>query len=196
MNSRYLAVTVLSAGVMIFGAASLAQDTSSAKTGGSDRMKSETSGSADQHFMIKAAQGGMAEVQLGNLAKDHASSASVKTFGQQMVDDHTKAGDELKSLAAKKNITLPADVDAKDKATIDRLSKLNGAAFDKAYMRDMVADHKKDVAEFQKEANSGKDSDVKDWASKTLPTLQHHLQMAQDTEREVAGGKSKTTENK
>ena len=85
-----------------------------------------------------------------------------------MVDDHSKAGDDLKSLASQKNVTLPTDMDAKSKATYDRLSKLNGAAFDKAYMRDMVSDHRKDVAEFKKEANSGKDPDVKSWASLRL----------------------------
>ena len=120
-------------------------------------------------------------MQLGKLAQDHASSQAVKDFGQHMVDDHSKANDELKSLAQQKNVTLPADLDAKDKATIDRLSKLNGAAFDRAYMRDMVADHKKDIAEFQKESNSGLDADVKAWASKTLPTLQQHLQLAEST---------------
>src|SRR5437879_3743412 len=116
---KYLAVTLLSAGLIV-----LAQDpnttSSTSKKGSSDRMKSETSGSADAHFMMKAAQGGMAEVELGNLAKDHASNQAVKDFGQQMVDDHTKAGNELKDLAAKKNVTLPTEVDAKDKATMDR----------------------------------------------------------------------------
>ena len=102
-----------------------------------------------------------------------------------MVDDHSKANDELKDLASKKNVTLPTDVDAKDKATMDRLSALNGAAFDKAYMRHMVSDHKKDISEFQKEASSGSDTDVKSWASKTLPTLQHHLQMAEDAAKAV-----------
>jgi putative membrane protein len=87
----------------------------------------------------------------------------------------------LKGLAGRKNITLPTSPDAKDQATNDRLSKLTGAAFDRAYMRDMVADHKKDVADFQKEAMTGADPDVKTWASNILPTLQGHLQMAQST---------------
>ncbi|MGI8742094.1 MAG: DUF4142 domain-containing protein [Bryobacteraceae bacterium] len=146
--------------------------------------------SADQRFMMKAAQGGMAEVQLGQLAKDHASSQAVKDFGQTMVDDHTKANDELKTLASQKNVTLPTAIDPEDQATIDQLTKLNGAAFDKAYMQDMISDHQKDIAEFQTEANSGTDSDTKAWASKTLPTLQHHLQMAQDTQRQAMSGKT------
>jgi putative membrane protein len=160
-----------------------------AQNGNSDRMKSDMNGSPDRAFMMKAAQGGMAEVQLGNLAKDHASNDAVKQFGQHMVDDHSKANDELKSLAQQKNVTLPTDLDAKDKSTMDRLSTMNGAAFDKAYMRDMVADHRKDIADFQREANNGKDPDVKAWAAKTLPTLQNHLSMAQDTEKQVMNSK-------
>lgn len=178
MTRKHIAVTMLTTAAFVGGAV-----VALAQAGSSDRMKtgSDAVPAADQQFMMKAAQGGMAEVQLGNLAKDHASSQAVKDFGQHMVDDHTKANDELKDLASRKNVTLPSAVDAKDQATMDRLSKLNGAAFDRAYMKDMVMDHKKDVAEFQKEANSGRDSDVKSWASKTLPTLQQHLQMAQST---------------
>lgn len=144
-----------------------------------------SSGSADVDFVFDAAKGGMAEVQLGQLAADKASSDDVKKFGQRMVSDHSKANDELKALARDRNITLPTDVDAKDKATHDRLAKLSGAAFDRAYMRYMLNDHKKDVNEFKKESNSGRDSDVKAWASKTLPTLEEHLKMAEDTTRAV-----------
>jgi putative membrane protein len=143
---------------------------------------------ADQTFAMKAAQGGMAEVKLGQLAKDHASNSAVKQFGQQMVDDHSKANDELKDLASKKGITLPTDIAAKDQATYDRLSKLNGAEFDRAYMADMVKDHRTDVSEFRRESERGQDSDLKSWAGKTLPTLEHHLQMAESTDKEVRGG--------
>jgi len=135
----------------------------------------------DSQFANKAAAGGMAEVKLGELALKNASSSDVKTFAQRMVDDHTKGGVKLKSLAAKDNIVLPSDVDAKDKALYDRLAKMQGADFDRAYMRDMVKDHKTDVSEFQKEANSGKNTDMKQFASETLPTLQDHLRMAQAT---------------
>jgi putative membrane protein len=159
-----------------------------AQTGNSDRMTNGNLSAADRTFAMKAAQGGMAEVKLGELAKDHAQSQAVKDFGQKMIDDHTKANDELKSLAAQKNITLPTSIDAKDQATYDRLSKLNGAAFDKAYMKDMVADHRKDVAEFHKEANSGKDPDLKSWAGKTVTTLEGHLSMAESTEKQVMSG--------
>jgi putative membrane protein len=140
---------------------------------------------ADRQFVTKAAQGGMAEVELGQLATQKAQSAQVKQFGQRMVDDHTKANDQLKQVASQENITLPTGLDAKDQALKDRLEKLSGAQFDKVYMQHMVMDHKKDIAEFQKEANSGKDQQVKQFAQQTLPTLQQHLQMAQQDEQAV-----------
>lgn len=136
---------------------------------------------ADSRFATKAAAGGMAEVKLGELAQKNASNPDVKAFGQKMVNDHSKAGDKLKSIASKDSINLPSSMDAKDQAVYDRLSKLQGAQFDRAYMQDMVKDHKGDVAEFQREANGGKNADLKGFASETLPTLQEHLKMAQDT---------------
>jgi putative membrane protein len=147
---------------------------------------------SDETFMTKAALGGMAEVELGKLAVEKAASDEVKKFGQRMVDDHSKANDDLKTLAQNKKITLPADMDPKEKALRDRLSKLSGAAFDRAYMQAMLADHRQDVAEFRKEANSGKDPDVKAFAAKTLPTLEEHLKMAQQTTTAVGTSGTKT----
>ncbi len=141
--------------------------------------KTSTSTTADMTFAKKAAQGGMAEVNLGQLAQQKGSSDTVKSFGKRMVDDHSKANEQLKSVASKDNIQLPASVDAKDQATYDRLSKMSGAAFDRAYAQDMVKDHQEDIAEFQKEANSGKNPDVRNFAQETLPTLQEHLKLAQ-----------------
>ena len=155
---------------------------------------------ADQAFAKEAAIGGILEVDLGNLAKQNASSADVKQFGDRMVTDHSKANDELKQWASSNNVTLPTELDARHKAAMDRLSKLNGAAFDKAYMKDMVSDHKQDVAKFKKESTSGKNADLKAWAGKTLPTLQDHLKMAQDTAAKVgasaAAGKTAKTKKK
>jgi len=136
---------------------------------------------ADSKFAMNAAQGGMMEVELGKVAVKNASSDKVKQFGQRMIDDHSKAGDELKSVASKENITLPTELDAKHKAMVDKMSAMSGTAFDRAYMNDMVKDHQQDVAEFQKEANSGSNADLKAFAGKTLPTLQEHLKLAQDT---------------
>ena len=141
----------------------------------------------DAHFAKEAAQGGMAEVKLGQLAEEKGSSDSVKSFGKRMVDDHSKAGDKLKEVASRESITLPTDISAKDQATYDRLSKLNGAWFDRAYARDMVKDHETDVAAFQKEANAGKDDSLKSFASETLPTLQDHLKQAKEMMKSVGG---------
>jgi putative membrane protein len=142
---------------------------------------------ADEAFVKNAAGGGMAEVELGRLATQKASSEDVKKFGQRMVDDHGKANDELKSLAQSKNIALPAAIPAKEKALQDRLSKLSGAAFDRAYIQAMLSDHRKDVSEFRRESQSGKDSDVKSWAAKTLPTLEDHLKMAEQANKTAVG---------
>ncbi len=165
---------------------------SPASTQSSDKAASKT---GDQHFIHEAAIGGMAEVELGKLATQKASSEQVKQFGQRMVDDHGKANDELKTIAQNKSVTIPSDLDAQHKALRDRLSKLSGDAFDRAYMQEMLKDHRKDVNEFRTESKTGKDADVKAWAAQTLPTLEDHLKMAQDANRAVgtSGTKSKTT---
>jgi putative membrane protein len=146
---------------------------------------------SDKKFVNEAAQGGMAEVELGRLATERGSNDAVKKFGQRMVDDHTKANDQLKQIAGSKGVDLPQDVSPKDKATMNRLSKLNGAQFDQAYMSDMVKDHKKDVAAFQRESSSGADPDIKNFATQTLPTLRSHLSEAENVAPNIAmGGQS------
>jgi putative membrane protein len=142
---------------------------------------------ADSHFAMEAAEGGIMEVEMGRMAASKATNADVKSFGQKMVDDHGKANDELKSIASSKNITLPDEttVKSKHKAMLDRLDKLSGAAFDKAYMDEMVKDHNKDVAAFQKQASGGKDAELKAFASKTLPTLKEHQKLAKDTQSKL-----------
>ncbi len=144
---------------------------------------------ADQTFIKEAAQGGMAEVELGQLAVQKALNEDVRKFGQRMVDDHGKANDKLKSLAASEGVKLPQTLDAKDKATKLRLSKLSGDQFDKAYMKDMVRDHNADIAAFQRESTSGTSTEVKEFASHTLPTLQDHLKEAQSIEPKVLQAK-------
>jgi putative membrane protein len=135
---------------------------------------------ADSAFMKTAAMDGMAEVEHGKLAAQNAASSDVKQFGQRMADDHGKANTELKGLASQKNVTLPTELDAKHKTMQEKLSKLNGSAFDRAYMVHMVTAHKEAVALFQREAKSGKDAETKAFAEKTLPILQEHLKIAQD----------------
>ena len=126
------------------------------------------------NFWSTAAQGGMAEVELGKLALQKSQNAEVKKFAQMMITDHTKANDELKALAAKKNITLPTDI-GDHKETVDDLSKLSGAEFDKEYVDAMVDDHEEDVDFFTDKSNNS-DADLKAFATKTLPTLKGHLE--------------------
>lgn len=141
--------------------------------------------SGDQTFLKKAIEGGMAEVQLGQLAQKNASNSSVKQFGERMVTYHSKANDQAKSLAAQKNITPPTSLNSKDQATYRSLSAKTGAEFDKAYITAMIKDHNEDIAEFRHQANSGTDPDIKAWAAKTLPTLEEHLKMAQDIAKQL-----------
>lgn len=142
----------------------------------------------DSTFAVKAAQGGLAEVKMGQLAADKASNPDVKAFGQQMVDDHTKANDQLKSVAQEEGMTLPTDVNQKQQAMYDSLSKMSGADFDKMYVKDMMSDHQQDVKEFSKEAQSGKDEKVKGFASQTLPVVQGHLDKLKGIQTKMNSG--------
>jgi putative membrane protein len=140
---------------------------------------------ADKDFVVKAAQGGMAEVMLGQMASTKGTSPDVKNFGNRMVSDHGKANDELKQLAQNKGMALPADVDDESKKMADKLNAASGKDFDKQYISGMVDDHEKDVKEFEKASKDAKDPDLKAWAAKTLPTLQDHLKMAKETKSKV-----------
>jgi putative membrane protein len=143
----------------------------------------------DRSFASKAAIGGQAEVELGKLAQQRASTDAVKQFGQRMATDHAKANEELMQLAQSKNLSLSTELDTKHKQLRDKLAKQSGNAFNRAYMSEMVKDHKNDVAEFKKQAERGKDPDLKAWASQKLPTLQEHLRLAQDVESQVKSAK-------
>jgi len=144
----------------------------------------------DQGFVTKLAGVNMAEVELGTLAKEKASSREVKAFAQRMIDDHKKAGDELKAIAQRKQYTWPAALPADAVALKDRLSKLSGSAFDRAYIDEMVKGHGEALAEVRTEAQTGNDADVKGWAMKASSTVQAHLTHAQNQQREL--GKTAT----
>ena len=161
-----------------------ATDTPGAKPPGAAAQKP---GSPGEAFIRQVAAGNMAEVALGRLATQNASAAEVKQFGQRMVDDHGKALESLKGLAAQKNVTVPAEPDAKQKAMEDKLSKTKGAEFDRAYMTHMVSAHAQTITRFQQEIKSGKDPDVKAWAEKVLPTVQEHHKLAQSTHAKLKG---------
>ncbi|SDG58456.1 putative membrane protein [Dyadobacter soli] len=145
---------------------------------------------SDRMFVSSAADGGMFEVKAGEMAVSKGDSSktgvvmagdsmSIRSFGQMMVTDHTKANNELKTIADRKEVAIPATLsDAKQKM-LDSLSAASGAAFNGMYTRMMVSSHRETVALFEKESSSGQDQDLKSWAGATLPTLKHHLEMAE-----------------
>lgn len=145
--------------------------------------KDATKDDDDSEFAVEAASGGMMEVELGRMAQQKASNPRVKNFGMMMVDDHSKANDELKALAASKNITLPSTLGEDHQKHVDELSKLSGAEFDKQYVKLMVDDHKEDIDKFDKASKECKDADLKAFANKTLPTLQKHYDEIQSIDK-------------
>lgn len=153
-------IAMLGLGFLLIGAAALAD-------------------SPDASFMKSAAEGGVSEVELGQLAQQKASNPAVKDFGTLMVKDHTAANTKLKALAASEQVSLPDSPSLMQKASKTKLEMLSGDSFDKSYVKDMIDDHKDDIKEFQKEISDGKDPQVRAFASATLPTLQMHLQKIQ-----------------
>lgn len=139
----------------------------------------------DKKFVEAAATGGMMEVMLGELAQSQATDASVKALGAMMVKDHSKANEELKSWAQAAGYTLPTSLKPEQQKMHDDLKAKRGADFDKAYADAMVADHKKDISEFKKQASDGSDAALKSFASKTVPTLEHHLMESEKTKNSV-----------
>jgi len=150
-----------------------------------DEKFEKTDTKKDAEFAVKAADGGMLEVKLGQLAQSNATNADVKKFGQHMIDDHSKANSELQSLAQQKDISIPGTLSDDNQKKYDELAKKTGSDFDKAYCEFMVRDHKEDIDAFQREADKGEDAELKSWAAEKLPTLKHHLQMAEDAEKTV-----------
>jgi putative membrane protein len=155
------------------------------QTGPDNDPLAPTSTMSDADFAKDAAQGGMAEVKLGQLAQDRGSSDVVRNFGKRMVEDHSQANDRLKEIASRENVSLPGDVTKQDKELYNKLSQLSGEEFDRAYARDMVKDHQEDIAEFKQEAANGQNGAIKNFASETLPTLEDHLKMARQMVKAV-----------
>lgn len=134
-------------------------------------------------FMKKAAADGMAEVAMGRMALNKSNDAQVKQLAQRIVTDHTKADNELKTIAQGEHVTLPAGPDASERKTSTALEKMSGSAFDKAWAQHMVSDHEKAIALFTKAGNNtNADRDVRNFAQHTLPVLRNHLQMAETLE--------------
>jgi putative membrane protein len=143
----------------------------------------------DYKFASEALEGGTMEVTLGQLAMQKGSDQAIRAFGQRMVTDHQKANQELAQLLTQKGATLPEAMTKKSDKMTEKFQGETGSDFDKSYIKHMVKDHKKDVEEFQKAAEKADDGDLKNWAAKTLPTLQEHLSVAQTTEKDITSQK-------
>ena len=152
-----------------------ARDTTKMDSAKKDTTLAMTVVGADAKFATAAADGGMAEVMLGKLAKEKATNLQLKEFGAMMVTDHSKANDELTALAKSKNIALPLVVSADKQKAYDDLNKKTGADFDKAYTSMMIDGHKSTAKLMKDEADNGKDPDMKAFAAKTLPIVNMHL---------------------
>jgi putative membrane protein len=155
-----------------------AQAPSASQQGSDARTAAQHDGANPAAFVKKAAQDGLTEVTLGKQAVNKAQDPKVKQFAQHMVQDHSKANDELTSVAKKKGLDVPSSLDAEHQAIVQKMSSKSGADFDAAYSEEMLKDHKKAVALFQGAAKSP-DADLAAFAQKTLPTLKEHEQMAQ-----------------
>ena len=140
---------------------------------------------ADQSFVKDAAQGGLMEVKMGQMAKDMGQSAEVKQFGERLVKDHTKANEQLMSIAAKKGMNLAKDMEHKHQSMMDELRNKQGAEFDKEFVEQMIKDHKKTIDLFEGASKDATDQDVKAFANKTLPTLRGHLQQVESLKGSV-----------
>jgi putative membrane protein len=157
----------------------------SSGSAGNQMAQSSTPNSSDEKFITDAVKGNRAEVEMGRLVAAKAADPNVRSFAKQMVKEHTEALNQLQKLAQQKNITISNDIpeDAKDMQS--KLSNETGKQLDKDYMDGMVQDHQKDVQEFQTAAQNASDPDVKQWAGKMVPTLQEHLQKAQEIDQKL-----------
>jgi putative membrane protein len=169
------------------------QGNQSGRQPGASAAQSRAAHSGDKHhsaeeFVKKAAHSGMAEVELAKMAQDKASNSEVKQFAAKLAQDHTKANEELKEIATKNNWAVSSEVDPIHRETKAKFAKLSGSEFDREYIREMLADHRKAVTEFKWASENAENSDLKQFASKALPTLQQHLDSAQELHAKLEGG--------
>ncbi len=200
-STQKLLIAVISAGLIgtgIVRAADPASDSSTKSSSG----KADLS-HTDKKFIKEAAEGGMAEVEMGKLGQEKAQNAELKQFAQKLVQDHEQANQQLQQIAQQKGVELDKEISKKNQRMLDHLRGLSGAEFDRMYVEHMVKDHQKDIKEFEKAANKGEDSDVKGFAQQTLPKLREHLQTAENLAgatgakvNEPAGAESKSSDEK
>jgi putative membrane protein len=197
MIKNRMAAILLAFGLLTFlNISASAQNSNSSTTSSPSQTMSQSMmlSSMDKKFMMEAAMGGKAEVAMARLALERSSSDAVKQYAQKMIDDHTKAGEELMEVASMKGITLPMEPDAKHKALMAKMQQMSGAEFDSMYIKMAgVKDHEKMEKLFMSESTKGKDADAKGFAAKTLPTVQMHLSMARQMMTSMMSAKKGTS---
>jgi putative membrane protein len=184
MTLKHLMVGVAAIGLMAPAALAQSQDTTGQQQPPAQAGEQQLA-EVDMEFATEAAEGGLMEVQLGELAQQQAESQEVKEFGQRMVEDHGKANEQLMQIAQQKGIELPKEPSEEAQKIYEELQGKSGQEFDQAYMDEMVSDHEDDVETFQEYAGSGQDPDLTSFAEETLPVLQEHLELAQQTHKQV-----------
>ena len=179
---------ILAAGALTFASCTQKDKPEDAKEVAEDQNEAKFEDSDiedDTEWAVAAADMSMLEVQASKLALERATTPAVKQFAQTMVDEHAKAGEELKGLASQKNISLPATLSDKSQKKLNDLMEKSGKDFEDAYTDCMVKDHKEAVDNFKKQADKGEDADLKSWASGKVAAFEHHLEMAKAAEKTV-----------
>jgi putative membrane protein len=181
---RLLTTTALFAAGLLVAPASFAQTNQPGHAASAAAAK-DTLNQEDKTFAKEAAIGGMAEIELSKVAQK-SENAEIKSFADRMVRDHTAAADQLTAIAASLAVDMPKALDSEHERMREKLQTLHGKAFDEQYMRDMVADHNQAVKLFQQEARSGRNGELKQFAQKTLPTIEQHQKMALDLSHKLS----------
>ena len=145
----------------------------------------QTPATQDDRFVARTSQANLAEVQMSAWAKEHALSDEVRVFASKVLNDHTVLADELRSLAAKQGATPVSDLDPKDAAELDHMKILEPNLLDREYMREVMKWHQKEAEAFKREVESGKDPGLRYWAYQTLPKIEAHIKLGEDTERAI-----------
>lgn len=186
---RNLTLGTAVAAMALFAGGTIARAQQSPTQGIPSRMENAARPAAntinDRDFARRAAEGNLAQIQLGQLAEQKGETPVVKEFGKRMVRDHTQSLHHLQQAAARENFPLPNQPSARQRATYENLEKMNGASFDKAYASDMVTDHTRELTAYRRQAADGHAETIKSYASTSVPVLEQHLKMARNLEHSV-----------
>ena len=199
-KTAFPVVSLVFAGICLASGPAVAQGSDTSNPGAESpstttKSMGQSIASSDRNFLMEAAQNGMAEIEASKIAQSKATSPEVKQFASQMVDDHMKTDEELKSLASSKGVTLPDKPSPVQRMRLSALESTSSEKFDKRFTEQFgVKAHQDTVKLFKKEAAQGRDPELKSFADRTLPALEHHLTMAQSLEEHVQSSGAKPSD--